>query len=76
MRKGAIEVSCRDAKYCVSADLREAFPDMKGLSPRNLFFMRSFAEAYPDRQIVKQVVSQLPWGHNIRFYLRGFKFAT
>ena len=54
----------------LSADLREAFPDMKGLSPRNLLFMRSFAEAYPDQQIVKQVVSQLPWGHNIRLLQR------
>jgi predicted nuclease of restriction endonuclease-like (RecB) superfamily len=30
----------------------------------------SFAEAYPDRQIVKQLVSQLPWGHNIRLLQR------
>lgn len=54
----------------LSADLREAFPDMKGLSPRNLLFMRSFAEAYPDQQIVKQLVSQLPWGHIIRLLQR------
>ncbi len=50
----------------LSADLCKSFPDMKGLSMRNLLFMRSFAEAYSDRQIVKQLVSQLPWGHNIR----------
>jgi len=49
----------------LSADLREAFADMKGLSPRNLLFMRAFADAYPDSQIVKQLVSQLPWGHII-----------
>lgn len=54
----------------LSADLSKAFPDMKGLSPRNLLFMRSFAEAYPDQQIVKQVVSQLPWGHIIRLLQR------
>lgn len=54
----------------LSADLREAFPDMKGLSPRNLLFMRSFAEGYTDHQIVKQVVSQLPWGHIIRLLQR------
>jgi predicted nuclease of restriction endonuclease-like (RecB) superfamily len=29
----------------LSADLRRAFPDMKGLSPRNLLYMRQFAEA-------------------------------
>jgi predicted nuclease of restriction endonuclease-like (RecB) superfamily len=50
----------------LSADLREAFPDMNGISPRNLLFMRSFAEAYPDNAMVKQLVSPLPWGHIIR----------
>jgi len=29
----------------LSADLREAFPDMHGLSSRNLLFMRAFAAA-------------------------------
>ena len=46
----------------LAADLREAFPGMQGVSPRNLHLMRSFAEAYPDIEIVKQVVSQLPGG--------------
>ncbi|MFN2358913.1 MAG: YhcG family protein [Desulfotignum sp.] len=50
----------------LSHDLKQAFPDMKGLSPRNLLFMRSFAAAYPEPEIVKQVVSKIPWGHNIR----------
>ncbi|HKL01634.1 MAG TPA: DUF1016 N-terminal domain-containing protein, partial [Desulfotignum sp.] len=50
----------------LSHDLKQAFPDMKGLSPRNLLFMRSFAAAYPEAEIVKQVVSKIPWGHNIR----------
>jgi len=50
----------------LSADLSVSYPDMRGLSPRNLHFMRSFAATYPDVQIVKQLVSQLPWGHVIR----------
>ena len=54
----------------LSADLREAYPDMRGLSPRNLLFMRSFAVAYSDMEIVKQLVSQLPWGHIIRLLQR------
>jgi len=29
----------------LSSDLRDAFPDMKGLSPRNLKYMRAFAES-------------------------------
>jgi predicted nuclease of restriction endonuclease-like (RecB) superfamily len=56
--------------YRLSADLREAYPEMDGLSSRNLLFMRSFALAYPDIQIVKQLVSQLPWGHVIRLLQR------
>ena len=50
----------------LAADLKEAFPDMSGLTPRNLFSMRAFAEAFPDGPIVKQPVSQLPWGQIIR----------
>jgi predicted nuclease of restriction endonuclease-like (RecB) superfamily len=38
---------------------------MRGFSPRNLLFMRSFAEAFTSGPIVKQLVSQLPWGHII-----------
>ncbi len=46
-------------------DLRTAFPDMKGFSPRNLKYMRAFAEAWPDAEIVQQTAAQLPWGHNL-----------
>lgn len=34
-------------------DLRAEFPEMKGLSRRNLFYMRGFAAAWPD-PIVQQ----------------------
>lgn len=47
-------------------DLRRDFPEMAGLSGRNLRYMRAFAEAYPDREFVQQVVARLPWGHNVR----------
>lgn len=43
-------------------DLRAEFPDMKGLSRRNLFYMRAFAAAWPET-IVQQPVAQLAWGH-------------
>ena len=46
-------------------DLRIAFPNMKGFSRTNLLYMRAFAEAWPDKQIVQQAVGQLPWGHNL-----------
>ena len=50
----------------LAKDLRVEFPDMKGFSPRNMLFMRAFAEVYTDETIVKQLVSQLPWGHVVR----------
>lgn len=46
-------------------DLRAAFPNMKGFSPRNLKYMRAFAEAWPEAEFVQQAVAQLPWGHNL-----------
>jgi predicted nuclease of restriction endonuclease-like (RecB) superfamily len=47
----------------LAADLRQTFPEMTGLSARNLKYMRTFAESYPDREFVQQLVAQLPWGH-------------
>jgi len=49
----------------LAEDFRREFPDMKGLSRANLFYMRAFAEAYPDKGIIQQLVGQLPWGHNV-----------
>lgn len=49
----------------LSADLRAEFPDMQGLSPRNLKYMRAFASAWPDRAIVQGVLAQIPWWQNI-----------
>ena len=50
----------------VAGDLKAAFPEMKGFSPRNLKYMRAFAEAWPEEAIVQQLVAQIPWGHNVR----------
>lgn len=47
----------------LAQDLRNAFPDMKGFSPRNLKYMRAFAEAWPDAGFVQQAAAQLPWFH-------------
>lgn len=44
-------------------DLQARFPGVEGFSPRNLKYMRSFAEAWPDPEIVPQRVALLPWGH-------------
>jgi predicted nuclease of restriction endonuclease-like (RecB) superfamily len=67
----------------LAADLREAFPDMGGLSSRNLLAMKVFAREFPEGPIAQQPVAQLPWGHVLQimqrvkerevrdFYIRG-----
>jgi predicted nuclease of restriction endonuclease-like (RecB) superfamily len=47
----------------LSADLRAAFPDMKGLSVSNLKYMRVFAQECPNLDIGQQSADQLPWFH-------------
>lgn len=49
----------------LSVDLRREFPEMKGFSPRNLKYMRAFAEAYSDETFVQEVLAQITWYHNI-----------
>jgi len=49
----------------LSDDLHSAFPQMKGFSIRNLKYMRSFAEAYPEEQFVQEALAQITWYHNI-----------
>jgi predicted nuclease of restriction endonuclease-like (RecB) superfamily len=49
----------------LSVDLHAAFPQMKGFSPRNLKYMRTFAEVYPDITFVQTVSAQITWSHNI-----------
>jgi predicted nuclease of restriction endonuclease-like (RecB) superfamily len=49
----------------LASDLRAEFPEMRGLSVRNLEYMRQFAASWPERQIPQQPVAKLPWGHNI-----------
>ena len=49
----------------LSFDLREAFPDMKGFSSRNLKYMRAFAVAWSDKVIVQELLAQLSWYQNI-----------
>lgn len=49
----------------LASDLRREFPDMKGFSPRNLKYMRAFAEAWQAEGFVQEVLAQLTWYHNI-----------
>lgn len=49
----------------LSKDLRREFPEIKGFSSRNLKYMRTFAETYPDSSIVQEVLAQITWYHNL-----------
>ncbi|MET4095222.1 PDDEXK nuclease domain-containing protein [Arthrobacter sp. UYCu712] len=49
----------------LSADVRSAFPDARGFSPRNLRYMKSFAEAWPDFPMLQAPLATLPWYHQI-----------
>jgi len=46
-------------------DLRQAFPDMQGFSPRNLKYMRAFSAAWPQKAIVQEALAQITWYQNI-----------
>ena len=48
----------------MAQDLKDTFPDMSGFSPRNIKYMRKFAECWPDFEFVQQVVAQIPWRTN------------
>jgi len=49
----------------LSKDLRKEFPDMKGFSLSNLFYMRKFYQLYQDVAILQQPAGELPWWHNV-----------
>jgi predicted nuclease of restriction endonuclease-like (RecB) superfamily len=49
----------------LSVDLKEAFPEMKGLSTSNLKYMRFFAQECPELLIGQHGADQLPWFHII-----------
>jgi predicted nuclease of restriction endonuclease-like (RecB) superfamily len=47
-------------------DLRREFPQMKGFSRRNLYYMRAFAEAWnASGEFVQTVSAQISWSHNV-----------
>jgi predicted nuclease of restriction endonuclease-like (RecB) superfamily len=55
----------------LAADLKLEFPDMGGLSVRNLLAMKIFAREFPDDPIARQPVAQLPWGHVLQIMQRA-----
>lgn len=49
----------------LAIDLKKEFPEMSGFSPRNLKYMRKFAQSWSDVAIVQRTVAQIPWRSNI-----------
>jgi predicted nuclease of restriction endonuclease-like (RecB) superfamily len=56
----------------VAKDLKQEFPEMTGLSKRNLEFMQQFASSYqilfpkqPVSEMNSSAIFNIPWGHNI-----------
>jgi predicted nuclease of restriction endonuclease-like (RecB) superfamily len=63
----------------LARDIRREFPNLKGFSPQNLWYMRAFYLAWSDaailqqlvgempcsQDVIKQLVTHVPWGHNI-----------
>ncbi|WP_248760348.1 YhcG family protein [Pseudarthrobacter sp. SSS035] len=49
----------------LSIDLKRQFPEATGFSPRNLKYMRAFAETWPTEAIVQAPLAQLPWYHHL-----------
>ena len=47
----------------LARDLKDAFPDMRGFSSRNLKYMAFFAQHCPDGKFGQQPAAQLPWFH-------------
>lgn len=48
----------------LSRDLKMEFPGMKGISTRNITYMRDFAEAYPEYPFLQQSVAELQSSDN------------
>ena len=49
----------------LSKDLKQEFPNAKGFSVQNLWYMRQFYLKYSQNKILQQLVGELPWGHNL-----------
>lgn len=49
----------------LSSDLKSAFPDLGGFSPRNLRYMRQFAAAWPAPDLWQEPLARLSWYHHL-----------
>ncbi|SMO89190.1 Protein of unknown function [Saccharicrinis carchari] len=49
----------------LSTDLQAEFPNSEGYSARNLWDMRRFYSRYSKNEKLRQLVAEVPWGHNL-----------
>lgn len=54
----------------LAQDLKHAFPEMKGFSRQNLWYMRQFAGEYSKNEFLQQPIGEIPWGHNIDIFTK------
>lgn len=47
----------------IEKDLKREFPNLKGFSRTNLFYMKKFYLFFESSQKLPQLVGQMPWGH-------------
>lgn len=65
------KILCKNFKYGnkfideISHELKIEYPNSKGYSVRNLKYMKKFYLEYKDKELMQQLVAQVPWGHNI-----------
>lgn len=45
-------------------DLKIEFPNLKGMSSRNLRYMQKFASTYENDEFLQEVLAKLSWNHN------------
>ncbi|MDP7248739.1 MAG: PDDEXK nuclease domain-containing protein [Planctomycetota bacterium] len=49
----------------LAADLQDEFPDLRGFSRRNIFYMRQMFLTYAEDSKVQPLVAQIAWTHNV-----------
>ncbi len=49
----------------LSSDLRQEFPDVRGFSAQNLWYMRQFYSEYHNSERLQPLVGEIAWAHNL-----------
>jgi predicted nuclease of restriction endonuclease-like (RecB) superfamily len=49
----------------LAGDLQKDFPGIKGLSARNMWYMRSFYSTYAGKAKLQPLVAEIGWTHNL-----------